>query len=144
MSGPGLGGPDNLYFSFCAARIANLFGFVGPGSLICFGFRGSGSPIETKTEKLKSTRKRQRNIKLLVLKSTVWVKKKGYKLKTLNEGLPLEDSSDFDDFYTEWIVVTRSIIWDALCFSLIFFSSGGRRMFGGRPSDDLRTAIFAR
>ena len=28
-------------------------------------------------------------------------KKKGYKLKTLNEGLPLEDSSDFDDFYTE-------------------------------------------
>ena len=37
-------------------------------------------------------------------------KKKGYKLKTLNEGLPLEDSSDFDDFYTELIVMTRSFI----------------------------------
>ena len=32
------------------------------------------------------------------------------KPKTLNGRLPLEDSSDFDDFWTEFIVMTRSFI----------------------------------
>ena len=37
-------------------------------------------------------------------------KKKSHKPKTLNGRLPLEDSSDFDDFWTEFIVMTRSFI----------------------------------
>ena len=40
--------------------------------------------------------------------------------KTLNGRLPHEDSSDFDDFWTELIVMTWSIIWDKLRFFLIF------------------------
>ena len=44
-----LWGPDRQLFSFCGARITNFFRFPG-----------SGSP-ETKKEKLKSTRKRQRD-----------------------------------------------------------------------------------
>ena len=33
---PGFGGPESQFFSFCGARIANFFRFVGPGSPICF------------------------------------------------------------------------------------------------------------
>ena len=36
--------------------------------------------------------------------------------KTLNGRLPLEDSSDFDDFWTEWTVMTWTFILDILCF----------------------------
>ena len=42
------------------------------------------------------------------------------KLKTLNRRLPLEDSSDFDDFWTELIVMTWSIIWEKLRVFRIF------------------------
>ena len=34
-----------------------------------------------------------------------------------------EDSSDFDDSWTVWIVMTRSIVWDTLCFFTFFFCS---------------------
>ena len=41
-----------------------------------------------------------------------------------------EDSSDFDDSWTVWIVMTRSIVWDTLCF--VRGSSEGRpRVFRG-------------
>ena len=39
---------------------------------------------------------------------------------TLNVLLPHEDSSDFDEFWTELIVTTLSIIWDKLRFFRIF------------------------
>ena len=38
--------------------------------------------------------------------STVWGEKKRETPKTLNGRLPLEDSSDFDDFWTESIAMT--------------------------------------
>ena len=47
--------------------------------------------------------------------------KKWEKPKTLKGRFPLEDSSDFDDFWTELILMTRSIIWDALRFFRFFF-----------------------
>ena len=37
--------------------------------------------------------------------------------ETLNGRLPLEDSSDLDDFWTELILMTRAIVWDTLRFS---------------------------
>ena len=40
----------------------------------------------------------------------MWPKKKIEKLEAVNGRLPLEDSSDFDDFWTELILMTRSII----------------------------------
>ena len=46
--------------------------------------------------------------------------------KTLNGRLPHEDSSDFDDFWTELIVMTWSIIWDKLRFFSNFFVRGRR------------------
>ena len=55
--------------------------------------------------------------------------------ETLNGRLPLEDSSDFNDFWTELILMTRSIIWDILRFSQFFFVSGGRRTVFGWSSD---------
>ena len=44
-------------------------------------------------------------------------------LETLNGPKVPEDSSDFDDFWTELIVTTRSIVWDTLGF-FRFFSRG--------------------
>ena len=32
-----------------------------------------------------------------------------------------EDSSDFDDSWTVWILMTKSIFWDTLCFLRLFF-----------------------
>ena len=56
--------------------------------------------------------------------------------QTLNGRLPLDDSSHFEDFWTELILMTRSIVWDALRFSQIFVrvgrSSDGRWMVVGR------------
>ena len=46
--------------------------------------------------------------------------KKWEKLKTLNGRLPPEDSSDFDENWTKWIVTTRSFILDALRFFRFF------------------------
>ena len=46
--------------------------------------------------------------------------KKKTQRKTLNGRLPLEDSSDFDDSWTELIVTTRSFILDALRFFRFF------------------------
>ena len=63
------------------------------------------------------------------LRYRLWQKR--LKLKTLNGRLPLEDSSDFDDFWTELILMTRSIIWDTLRFWQKIFVSGDRRG-GGR------------
>ena len=37
--------------------------------------------------------------------------------------------------------MTRSLIWDALCFSQIFFLSGNRRMVVGRLSDGRRMVV---
>ena len=53
----------------------------------------------------------------------------------MNGCLPLEDSSGFDDFWTELILITRSIVWDTLRFSQDFFVSGGRRTVSGWSSD---------
>ena len=66
------------------------------------------------------------------------VAKKTEKLKTLNGRLPLEDSSNFDDFWTELILMTRSIIWDIFRFSQ-FVSC---RAIVGRCSDGRRTAVL--
>ena len=52
------------------------------------------------------------------------------KLKTLNGRLPLKDSPDFDNCWTELILSTRSFIWDTLCF-FQFFSV--RAVFGQLP-----------
>ena len=41
---------------------------------------------------------------------TPYGKQKSHKPKTLNGRLPLEDSSDFDGFWTELIVMTTSFI----------------------------------
>ena len=46
--------------------------------------------------------------------------KKKTQPKTLNGRLPLEDTSDFDDSWTELIVTTRSFILDALRFFRFF------------------------
>ena len=54
------------------------------------------------------------------------------------------DSSDFNDFWTELIFMTRSIICDILRFSQFVFVSGGRRTVVGRLLDGRWTAIFAR
>ena len=61
--------------------------------------------------------------------------------KTLNGRLPLEDSSDFDDFWTELILMTRSIVWDTLLFSQIVFVSGGRRTVFGWSPDGRPTVV---
>ena len=41
-------------------------------------------------------------------------------IKLWTDVYPPEDSSKFDDPVTVWIVMTRSIIWDTLCFSQFF------------------------
>ena len=56
--------------------------------------------------------------------------------------LPFEDSSDFEDFWTELILTTRSIIWDIFRFSQ-FFVLGGCQTFVGWSLDG-RGMVFGR
>ena len=60
--------------------------------------------------------------------------------QTLKWSKVVDDSSDFDDFWTELILTTRSIVWDTLRFSQILFVSDGRRTIVGWPSDGRRRA----